>query len=59
MEVCGQLQTPNFQFLTVFIFDIQLVPYDAFNRNKASIREHRFILLLTHYMFRPLRAIFR
>jgi hypothetical protein len=39
---------------------IQLVPYDAVNRNKFSIRQlPLFILTLTHYMFRPLRAILR
>jgi hypothetical protein len=38
----------------------QLVPYDAVNRNKVSIRQlPLFIFLLTHYMFRPLRAILR
>jgi hypothetical protein len=38
---------------------IQLVPCDAVNRNKVSIRQLAFIFLLSHYMFRPLRAIFR
>jgi hypothetical protein len=38
---------------------IQLVPYDAVSRNKVSICQFTFIFLLTHYMFRPLRAIFR
>jgi hypothetical protein len=38
----------------------ELVPYDAVNRNKVSIRQLLlFIFLLTHYMIRPLRAIFR
>jgi hypothetical protein len=38
-----------------------LVPYDAVNRNKVSIRQLPlfFIFLLTHYMFLPLRAILR
>jgi hypothetical protein len=38
---------------------IQLVLYDAVNRNKVSIQLLLFIFLLTHYMFRPLRAILR
>jgi hypothetical protein len=40
---------------------ITLVLYDAVNRNKVSIRQLPpfFIFLLTHYMFRPQRAIFR
>jgi hypothetical protein len=38
---------------------IQLILYDAVNRNKISIRQLPFIIFLTHYMFRPLRAIFR
>jgi hypothetical protein len=38
---------------------IQLVLYDAVNRNNVSIRWLSFILFVTHYMFRPLRAIFR
>jgi hypothetical protein len=38
---------------------IQLVPYDAVNRNKVSIRQLAFIFLLSHYMFRPLRGILR
>jgi hypothetical protein len=36
-----------------------LVPYDAVNRNKVSIRQLVFIFLLSRYMFRPLRAILR
>jgi hypothetical protein len=38
---------------------IQQVPYDAVNRNKVSIRQLAFTFLLSHYMFRPLWAIFR
>jgi hypothetical protein len=38
---------------------LQLVPYDAVNRNKVSIRQLVLIFLLSHYMFRPLWAIFR
>jgi hypothetical protein len=40
---------------------IQLVPYDAVDRNKVSVRQLPLFLffLLTHYMFRPLRAILR
>jgi hypothetical protein len=38
---------------------IQLVPYDAVDRNKVSIRQLAFIFILSHYKFRPLRAIFR
>jgi hypothetical protein len=38
---------------------LQLVPYDTVDRNKVSIRQLAFIFLLSHYMFRPLRAIFR
>jgi hypothetical protein len=41
---------------------IQLVPYDAVNRNKVSIRQLSlfiYFFFLTHYMFRPLRAILR
>jgi hypothetical protein len=38
---------------------VQLVPYDAVNRNKVSIRQLPYIFFLTHYMFRPLRAILR
>jgi hypothetical protein len=43
------------------VLRIQLVPYDAVNRNKVSIRQLPLFLffLLTHYMFRPLRAILR
>jgi hypothetical protein len=37
---------------------IQLVPYDAVNRNKVSIRQLPFYFP-SHYMFWPLRAIFR
>jgi hypothetical protein len=37
---------------------LQLVPYDAVNRNKVSIRQLS-LFILTHYMFRPLRAILR
>jgi hypothetical protein len=39
-----------------------LVSYDAVNRNKVSVRQlslFLFFLLPTHYMFRPLQAIFR
>jgi hypothetical protein len=36
-----------------------LVPYDAVDRNKVSIRQLVFIFLLSHYMFRPLRAILK
>jgi hypothetical protein len=40
---------------------IQLVPRDAVNRNKVSIRQLSlfYFFFLTHYMFRPLRAILR
>jgi hypothetical protein len=38
---------------------ILLVPYDAVDRNKVSIRQLVFIFLFSHYMFRPLWAIFR
>jgi hypothetical protein len=37
---------------------IQLVPYGAVNRNKVSIRQLP-LYFPSHYMFRPLRAIFR
>jgi hypothetical protein len=43
----------------VACFKIQLVLYDAVNRNKVSIRYLPFIFFLTHYMFRPLRTILR
>jgi hypothetical protein len=36
-----------------------LVSYDAVNRNKVSIRQLSLLFLPTHYMFRPLQAIFR
>jgi hypothetical protein len=37
-----------------------LVSYDAVNRNKVSIRHSPFLFFIpTHYMFRPLQAIFR
>jgi hypothetical protein len=36
-----------------------LVPYEAVDRNKVLILQLVFIFLLSHYMFRPLRAIFR
>jgi hypothetical protein len=36
-----------------------LVLYDAVNRNKLSIHQLPLISFFTHYMFRPLRAIFR
>jgi hypothetical protein len=39
-----------------------LVSYDAVNRNKVSIfvcKLSLFIFLPTHYMFRPLQAIFK
>jgi hypothetical protein len=35
---------------------IQLVPYDAVDRNKVSIRQLVFIFFLSHYMFRPLQV---
>jgi hypothetical protein len=35
---------------------IQLVPYNAVDRNKVSRRQLIFIFLLSHYVFRPLRA---
>jgi hypothetical protein len=38
---------------------VPLVPYDAVDLNKVSMRQLVFIFLLSHYMFRPLRAIFR
>jgi hypothetical protein len=38
--------------------DLQLVPYDAVNRNKVSIRQLP-LYFPSHCMFRPLRAIFR
>jgi hypothetical protein len=38
---------------------IQLVLYDAVNRNKVSIHWLPLISFFTHYMFRPLRAILR
>jgi hypothetical protein len=39
---------------------IQLVPYEAVNRNKVSIRQlPLFYFSFTHYMFRPLRAILK
>jgi hypothetical protein len=38
---------------------IEVVLYDAVDRNKVSIRQFDFIFFHTHYMFRPLQAIFR
>jgi hypothetical protein len=37
---------------------IHLVPYDAVNGNKVSIRQ-LLLFIFTHNMFRPLRAILR
>jgi hypothetical protein len=50
---------PTVQFCEFVKLDFSLVPYDAVNRNKVSIHQLVFIFLLSHYMFRPLRAMFR
>jgi hypothetical protein len=51
-----QIGVPSF---TKQVYSVQLVIYDAVNRNKVSIRQLSFIFFVTHYMFRPLWAIFR
>jgi hypothetical protein len=46
--------------VNILISSIQLVPCDTVNRNKVSIRQlPLFLFSFTHYVFRPLRAIFR
>jgi hypothetical protein len=63
LQVTDRLKSLRYFFLPLGVASccasIQLVPYDSVARNKISIRQLAFIFLLTHYMFRLLRAILR